>query len=119
MGRVGISASAVSTPLRSGRIPRRPTMLTTALCRQLGIEHPILNAPMGGGIAGPELAAAVSNAGGLGTLGLGALPPQFIGEQIRRPRPLTGKPFLANLVVATLRGGEIPPSLLAPISLPH
>ena len=46
-------------------------MLTTPLCRQLGIENPILNAPMGGGIAGPELAAAVSNSGGLGTLGFG------------------------------------------------
>src|SRR5713226_4381260 len=78
MGRFGNSPSAVSTTLRTGRIPRRPTMLTTPLCRQLGIEHPILNAPMGGGIAGPELAAAVSNAGGLGTLGLVALPPQFI-----------------------------------------
>jgi len=34
-------------------------MLNTPLCRQLGIKHPILNAPMGGGIAGPELAAPV------------------------------------------------------------
>jgi len=42
-------------------------MLTTPLCGLLGIELPILNAPMGP-IAGPELAAAVSNAGGLGTL---------------------------------------------------
>jgi len=92
-------------------------MLTTPLCRQLGIEHPILNAPMGGGIAGPELAAAVSNAGGLGTLGLVALPPQFIGEQIRRTRALTGKPFLANLVVATLRGGEIDACFDAGISM--
>src|SRR5260370_37953313 len=116
MGRVGISASAVSTPLRSGRIPRRPTMLTTALCRQLGIEHPILNAPMGGGIAGPELAAAVSNAGGLGALGLVALPPQFIGEQIRRTRALTGKSFLCNLVVSRLRGVKIESSFAPRVS---
>ena len=34
-------------------------MLNTPLCRQLGIKHPILNAPMGGGIARPELAAPV------------------------------------------------------------
>jgi NAD(P)H-dependent flavin oxidoreductase YrpB (nitropropane dioxygenase family) len=40
-------------------------MLTTPLCRQLGVVYPILDAPMGGGIAGPELAAGLSNAGGL------------------------------------------------------
>lgn len=82
-------------------------MLTTPLCGQLGIEYPILNAPMGAGIAGPELAAAVSNAGGLGTLGLGALPGSFIGEQIRRTRALTSKPFLANLIIAILQADEL------------
>ena len=82
-------------------------MLTTPLCLQLGVEYPILNAPMGGGIAGPELAAAVSNAGGLGTLGLGALPASLIGEQIRRTRALTSKPFLANLIIAVLQGDEL------------
>jgi len=62
---------------------------------------------MGGGIAGPELAAAVSNAGGLGTLGLVGLPPSFVGEQIRRTRALTSKPFLANLIIAVLQGDEL------------
>ena len=82
-------------------------MLTTPLCRQLGIEIPILNAPMGVGIAGPKLAAAVSNAGGLGTLGLAVLPASFIGEQIRHTRALTTKPFLANLVIAVMQGDEL------------
>lgn len=82
-------------------------MLTTPLCRQLGIEHPIVNAPMGGGIAGPELAAAVSNAGGLGTLGLGALPRSLIGELIRRTRALTTRPFLGNLIIPLIREGEL------------
>ena len=81
-------------------------MLTTPLCGLLGIELPILNAPMGP-IAGPELAAAVSNAGGLGTLGLVGLPPSFVGEQIRRTRALTSKPFLANLIIAVLQGDEL------------
>ncbi len=49
-------------------------MLKTRLCRDLAIDHPILSAPLGGGNAGPELAAAVSNAGGLGFLGMGGLP---------------------------------------------
>jgi NAD(P)H-dependent flavin oxidoreductase YrpB (nitropropane dioxygenase family) len=62
---------------------------------------------MGGGIASPELAAAVSNAGGLGTLGLTGLPASFIGEQIRRMRALTSKPFLANLIIARLEGDEL------------
>ena len=82
-------------------------MLTTPLCHQLGIEHPIMNAPMGGSIAGPELAAAVSNAGGLGALGLGALPRSFIGEQISRTRALTGKPFLGNLIIPLIRAGDL------------
>ena len=81
-------------------------MLTTPLCGLLGIELPILNAPMGP-IAGPELAAAVSNAGGLGTLGLVGLPVSLIGEQIRRTRALTSKPFLANLIIAVLQGDEL------------
>jgi len=81
-------------------------MLTSPLCGLLGIELPILNAPMGP-IAGPELAAAVSNAGGLGTLGLVGLPVSLIGEQIRRTRALTRKPFLANLIIAVLQGDEL------------
>jgi len=82
-------------------------MLVTPLCRQLGIEYPILNAPMRGGIAGPELASAVSNAGGLGTLGLVGHAASLIGEQILRTRALTRKPFLANLIVAVLLGDEL------------
>jgi NAD(P)H-dependent flavin oxidoreductase YrpB (nitropropane dioxygenase family) len=62
---------------------------------------------MGAGIPGPDLAAAVSNAGGLGTLGVGALPGSFIGEQIRRTRALTSQPFLANLIIAILQGDEL------------
>lgn len=42
----------------------------TDLCRTLGNELPIWNAGMGGGLAGPALASAVSNAGGLGVLGI-------------------------------------------------
>jgi enoyl-[acyl-carrier protein] reductase II len=42
-------------------------MLTNEFTRRLGIDHPIVQAGMGGG-SGPDLAAAVSNAGALGTL---------------------------------------------------
>ncbi len=82
-------------------------MLTTSLCRRLGIDYPIFCAPMGGGSAGPELASAVSNAGGLGALGLVALPAPYIRELIQRTQALTCKPFLANLVIPNLQGGEL------------
>jgi NAD(P)H-dependent flavin oxidoreductase YrpB (nitropropane dioxygenase family) len=42
--------------------------MKTTLCHMLGIEHPIIAAPMGPDLTGPELVAAVSNAGGLGIL---------------------------------------------------
>lgn len=74
-------------------------MLTTPLCRDLGTRVPIWNAGMGGGLAGPELAAAVSNAGGLGVLGMGGLPTPAIRESIRRLRSLTDKPFGVNLIM--------------------
>ncbi|MFA0810653.1 NAD(P)H-dependent flavin oxidoreductase [Microbulbifer epialgicus] len=66
------------------------------LLERLGISHPILQAPMAG-VSTPQLAAAVSNAGGLGALGLGACSPQKATEQIRKTRELTSKPFNVNV----------------------
>jgi nitronate monooxygenase len=71
-------------------------MFSTLLTR-LGIEHPIIQAPMGGGPTTPELVAAVSNAGGLGSLGAAYLTSDQIAEAIRRIRALTDKPFNVNL----------------------
>jgi NAD(P)H-dependent flavin oxidoreductase YrpB (nitropropane dioxygenase family) len=82
-------------------------MLTTRLCRDLAIEHPILCAPLGGGMAGPELAAAVSEAGGLGLLGMGGVPARVIREHIRDTRRRTSKPFGAGLLLPLLEGGEV------------
>ena len=59
----------------------------TPLCDLLDIEYPILLAGMGGG-SGPELAAAVSNAGGLGVLGAAACSPAMLDEWITRTRKL-------------------------------
>jgi nitronate monooxygenase/enoyl-[acyl-carrier protein] reductase II len=81
--------------------------MRTPLCDVLGIDLPILSAGMGGGMAGPELVSAVSNAGGFGVLGLLALPPPAVREQIRRTKALTRRPFGANFVLPQLRGGEI------------
>jgi nitronate monooxygenase len=72
-------------------------MATNALLRQFGIEHPILLAPMAGSGGTPELAAAVSNAGGLGAWGGAYSKPEDIAATIRRLRQLTTKPFNINL----------------------
>jgi nitronate monooxygenase len=71
----------------------------TRLTRLLGIELPIVGAPMAGGPATPELAAAVSNTGALGSLGIAYATPEAIREAIRATRALTDAPFQANLFV--------------------
>lgn len=68
----------------------------TAFCERLGIEIPIVQAPMGGAV-GPALAAAVSNAGGLGTLALWGADIEALRRQVRETRALTSKPFAVNL----------------------
>jgi nitronate monooxygenase len=70
--------------------------MRTPLCDLLGIEQPIVLAPMGGAVV-PRLAAAVSNAGGLGLLPLtwAEDPASVIGAT----RELTSRPFGANLVL--------------------
>ncbi len=55
----------------------------TDFLKWLGIESPIIQAPMAGGITTPELVAAVSNAGGLGSLGAGYMSPGNIREAIK------------------------------------
>ena len=70
--------------------------MKTAVCERLGLEFPIVQAPMGGAV-GPRLAAAVSNAGGLGTLAPWALDVETVRRQIRETRALTSKPFAVNL----------------------
>jgi len=69
------------------------------LSKTLGIEFPIIQAPMAGGATTPELIAAVSNAGGLGSLGAGYLPPQILQQTIREIRAKTAKPFAVNLFI--------------------
>lgn len=69
------------------------------LTRMLGIRYPVIQAGMAGGAAMPELVAAVSEAGGLGTLGAGYLSPEGIREAIREIRSRTDRPFAVNLLV--------------------
>jgi nitronate monooxygenase len=74
-------------------------VLHTRLCDLVDVEHPIVNAPMGGGDAPAELAAAVSEAGGLGLIGgttVGGGP--WLIEQIRRARELTDRPIGVGVI---------------------
>src|SRR6185436_17936956 len=70
--------------------------MITAGCERLGIEVPIIQAPLGG-LVSPALAAAVSNAGGLGTLALWGADIETLRRQVRETRALTSKPFAVNL----------------------
>lgn len=72
-------------------------MAANAFLQRLDITHPILLAPMAGSGGTPELAAAVSNAGGLGAWGAAYAQPDEIIAAIRRIRQLTTHPFNINL----------------------
>ncbi|MFC6015254.1 NAD(P)H-dependent flavin oxidoreductase [Plantactinospora solaniradicis] len=72
--------------------------LVTPLCRRLGITAPVVQAPIGSA-ASPELAAAVSGAGGLGMLALTWATADQARDRIRRLRGLTDRPFGVNLVL--------------------
>jgi nitronate monooxygenase len=72
-------------------------MAKNELLNRLCIDLPIIQGPMGGGPSTPELVAAVSNAGGLGSLGAAYLTPDKITETIRQIKALTDKPFNVNL----------------------
>jgi len=74
--------------------------VNTRFLAEVGIENPVILAPMGGGPSTPELVAAVSNAGGLGTLAAAYLTPEQIEAEVRRTRQLTNRPFGINLFSA-------------------
>ncbi len=73
--------------------------MKTPLCDTLGIEYPIIAAPMGPDLTGPESVAAVSNAGGLGILQAQFCAPPLFRAEIQRVRALTDKPFGVNLLL--------------------
>jgi nitronate monooxygenase len=71
------------------------------LLERLGVELPVIQGGMGGGLAGPELAAAVSEAGGLGTIGMAG--PAPLQADLAAARRLTGKPVAVNLLLPFAR----------------
>src|SRR5439155_8688278 len=88
----------------------------TEAVERLGIAVPIVGAPMGGGPSTPALVAAVSDAGGLGSLAGGYLSPDRLRSDIAAVRAATSKPFAVNLFVpspAEPRPEEIQAALAA------
>lgn len=73
-------------------------MLNSELCQLLGIQYPILQGGMAW-VATAELAAAVSNAGGLGLIGAGQMPPEVLRGEIQKVKKLTTKPFGVNIML--------------------
>ncbi|MEM9175509.1 MAG: nitronate monooxygenase [Myxococcota bacterium] len=73
--------------------------IKTPLCDLLDIDHPVLLAGMGG-VAYADVCAAVSEAGGFGTLGMAAESPAGIREEMRLVREQTDKPFGVDLLAA-------------------
>ena len=80
--------------------------MKTRLTELLNIEYPVIQGGMAW-VAEYHLAAAVSNAGGLGIIGAGAAPASFVKEQIEKCRELTDKPFGVNLMLMNPAADEI------------
>ena len=87
-------------------------MLHTPLCTLLGIEFPIIQAGMGV-FASAELAAAVSNAGGLGSVGTFLRPVEDLPQQLAHMRAWTSRPFAVNHLVPALDEGAFAHTLTA------
>jgi NAD(P)H-dependent flavin oxidoreductase YrpB (nitropropane dioxygenase family) len=90
-------------------------MLKTKFCELFGIEYPIVSAGMGG-VALANLAGAVSEAGGMGTIALAGFPPEAISNEIGAARKLTSKPIVVNLLIPFLRPGVFELLAKQPIS---
>lgn len=77
----------------------------TPFCQRLGIKYPVFQAGMGF-VAHAELAAAVSNGGGLGCIGAGTMSARELREQIRRCRQLTDRPFGVDILFAEIKADK-------------
>lgn len=90
--------------------------LSTRVTEALGIEYPIIQGGMAW-IANARLAAAVSEAGGLGIIACGSAPVEWVREQIAEARSLTGKPFGVNVMLMNPEAPELA-KLVAEMKVP-
>lgn len=80
--------------------------MKTKITELLGIEYPIIQGGMAW-VAEHKLAAAVSNAGGLGLIGAASAPPEVVRDEIRKCRALTEKPFGVNVMLLNPNADEV------------
>lgn len=80
--------------------------MKTRITELLGIEYPIIQGGMAW-VAEHHLAAAVSNAGGLGIIGAASAPPEIVREEIRKCKALTDKPFGVNVMLLNPNAEEV------------
>lgn len=80
--------------------------MQTEVTRLLGIKYPIIQGGMAW-VAEYHLAAAVSNAGGLGLIGAASAPAQWVKEQIQKAKELTDKPFGVNIMLMSPYADEV------------
>src|SRR5712692_10824004 len=81
----------------------------TALAQRLGLDYPIIQAPLAGGGDTPDLVAAVCEAGALGFIGVSYLTPAQIVETASAVRTRTARPFGINLFAPMGAAAEAPP----------
>jgi NAD(P)H-dependent flavin oxidoreductase YrpB (nitropropane dioxygenase family) len=74
-------------------------VIRTAFTELVGVEHPVVSAGMGAGMAGGELAGRVSEAGGLGVVGASWLPAADVRAMVQQARQLTSNPIGVNLLL--------------------
>lgn len=80
--------------------------MNTKITELLGIRHPIIQGGMAW-VAEHNLAAAVSNAGGLGIIGAASAPAEVVREEIRKCKELTDKPFGVNVMLLNPNAEEV------------
>lgn len=80
--------------------------MNNIICKKIGIEYPILQGPMAWA-SNSDLAAVISNAGGLGIMGIGFAPPEIFLAEIQKIKTLTSKPFGCNLITAVPYSEEL------------
>lgn len=81
-------------------------MMKTRITELLGTEYPIIQGGMAW-VAEHHLAAAVSNAGGLGLIGAASAPAEVVREEVRKCRELTDKPFGVNVMLLNPNAAEV------------
>ena len=80
--------------------------MKTRITELLGIEYPVIQGGMAW-VAEYHLAAAVSEAGGLGLIGAASAPPEIVREQIREAKKLTDKPIGVNVMLLNPNAEEV------------